>query len=281
MEEVNNHLYLKSFYCDTRWKSYTRGQDSLPVIEPHNKVDDVDLTQSPSLSSSAGKVNTSSMLSRYLTNLSMRPSTDPLLSEPHTSDPASTAAIAEPSSPTVDTSRPPPSPLLPHSLDDLSAPTTSTSRPNPEANSFTYIESLIESLACLGKLTYAIELIVQRLPHEIYNLVEETIDEVSERHEAIQRPAATSMARNTLKHDSLASVMSLTAATASNLPSASGFRPSTSQQHAHLASAETLRDLFWTLFSKLDAVLQGFRVSFEVSMRISEVSLVPFTEAFV
>jgi len=26
IEELHNHLYLKSFYCDVRWKSYTRGQ---------------------------------------------------------------------------------------------------------------------------------------------------------------------------------------------------------------------------------------------------------------
>lgn len=28
IEELHNHLYLKSFYCDVRWKSYTRGQTS-------------------------------------------------------------------------------------------------------------------------------------------------------------------------------------------------------------------------------------------------------------
>jgi exocyst complex component 4 len=26
IEELHNHLYLKSFYCDGRWKAYTRGQ---------------------------------------------------------------------------------------------------------------------------------------------------------------------------------------------------------------------------------------------------------------
>lgn len=42
-------------------------------------------------------------------------------------------------------------------------------------------------------------------------------------------------------------------------------------------NVETLRDLFWTLYSKLDAVLQGFRVSYEVSMRITEVSPIIYT----
>lgn len=26
VEELHNHLYLKSFYCEGRWKPYTRGQ---------------------------------------------------------------------------------------------------------------------------------------------------------------------------------------------------------------------------------------------------------------
>lgn len=26
IEELHNHLYLKSFYCDVRWQSYTPGQ---------------------------------------------------------------------------------------------------------------------------------------------------------------------------------------------------------------------------------------------------------------
>lgn len=28
IEELHNHLYLKSFYCDVRWKSYSRGQSA-------------------------------------------------------------------------------------------------------------------------------------------------------------------------------------------------------------------------------------------------------------
>ena len=36
--------------------------------------------------------------------------------------------------------------------------------------------------------------------------------------------------------------------------------------------SETLRDLFWTTYSKLDAVLQGLRVVWEVASRIGGVS---------
>lgn len=37
------------------------------------------------------------------------------------------------------------------------------------------------------------------------------------------------------------------------------------------SEAETLRDLFWTVFSKLNAVIEGHRVVFEVVNRISSV----------
>ena len=35
---------------------------------------------------------------------------------------------------------------------------------------------------------------------------------------------------------------------------------------------ETLRDLFWTLYFKLDAALQGFRVTYEIANPIGQVS---------
>jgi len=39
------------------------------------------------------------------------------------------------------------------------------------------------------------------------------------------------------------------------------------------ADHEILRDLFWTLYSKLDAVMQGLKVVYEVANRIGSVSL--------
>lgn len=51
-------------------------------------------------------------------------------------------------------------------------------------------------------------------------------------------------------------------------------RLSASETNTLASSVETLRDLFWTLYSKMDAVLQGFRVAYEVAARIAEVRLV-------
>jgi exocyst complex component 4 len=52
---------------------------------------------------------------------------------------------------------------------------------------------------------------------------------------------------------------------------ASLLRLSASETNTLASSVETLRDLFWTLYSKMDAVLQGFRVAYEVAGRIAEV----------
>lgn len=53
---------------------------------------------------------------------------------------------------------------------------------SPEQDSFAYIESILESLAYLGKLGIAIDSVLQRNPLEIYNLVESTALEVDERY---------------------------------------------------------------------------------------------------
>lgn len=55
-------------------------------------------------------------------------------------------------------------------------------RRNPELDSFTYIEMLIESLAALGKLGYALDAVGQRVQGEMFALVEATIEEVEERY---------------------------------------------------------------------------------------------------
>ena len=52
---------------------------------------------------------------------------------------------------------------------------------NPEQDSFVYLEMLLESLARLGKMGYALEMIGQRLPFEVHQLVDATIDEVDRR----------------------------------------------------------------------------------------------------
>lgn len=119
---------------------------------------------------------------------------------------------------------------------------------NPETDSFYYIEVILESLVQLGKLQFALDIVGQRLPLELYQLVDKTIAEVDERNTDALRNAA---AARTAKRSSTVRLAQI----------------SSMQEEAE---AETLRDLLWTLFSKFDAVLQGHRVIHEVTLRISQ-----------
>lgn len=199
-------------------------------------------------------------------------------------------------------------------------------RPNPELDSFAYIEMLLEALAALGKLGYALDAVGQRIQGELFALVEATIDEVEERCVdfaffprvfllglyGTRRLTAGTWASG-YRNDSskpFANAIGLVrpgsalyGAPPSPDPDHAGVqipfghhRPS-HLTHPHLPagafaadgvasllrltpsetsglanSVETLRDLFWTLYSKLDAVIQGFRVGYEVAGRIAEVS---------
>ena len=143
---------------------------------------------------------------------------------------------------------------------------------NPESDSFRYIEILLESLAVLGKLGNALDIISQRLPTEIYSLVERTIDEAHERAELSQR--VTFYAKNVVGRPSSVYVFTNTAdgvADSLTMVSASALRLAALESLEKQADHEILRDLFWTLYSKLDAVTQGLRVIHEVSNRIGSV----------
>ena len=48
---------------------------------------------------------------------------------------------------------------------------------------FGYIETLLESIAVLGELGNSLDMVAQRLPLEVYSLLEATINEVKERSE--------------------------------------------------------------------------------------------------
>lgn len=164
---------------------------------------------------------------------------------------------------------------------------------NPEVDSFAYIEMLMESLAALGKLGYALDAVGQRVQGEMFALVENTVEEVEERNDrsrgmfggggpgtggtsSSMRPPSTLVPSSPELGTSSSSSASAAAAAAGSWATegvASLLRLSASETSSLASSVETLRDLFWTLYSKLDAVLQGFRVTYEVAGRIAEVGL--------
>lgn len=165
------------------------------------------------------------------------------------------------------------------------------------------METLLESLAVLGKLGSTLDNIAQRLPGEVFNLVETTINEVEERAEYTKRqnvgsssaadsidvksdsvyllinlpPGASAgdeyrdrKGRGTMKGKGVA----LAAATAGGREAqvkSTSLRLTVLENSARHMDHEVMKDLFWTLYSKLDAVAQGLRVVYEVANRIGSV----------
>ena len=110
----------------------------------------------------------SSRFSRYLSSLAVRPAPDPMM------DPMNLGISSLPSQGSIDQTRP--------DSQDVANGSTYTGEPhNPEADSYGYIEAVLEALFVLGKLTGALETVAQRVSTEIHHLIEITLDEVEER----------------------------------------------------------------------------------------------------
>ncbi|SGY79129.1 BQ5605_C008g05051 [Microbotryum silenes-dioicae] len=285
IEELHNHLYLKSFYCDVRWKPYSRGQTSLPVVDFGEDVETAGAPShlEPSFHSSGrstARLPRLTKLHRYLNYLSLRPSINPLLDEPIDDIHDSLSPTADDGSVGLDGTGIPLGGDKFESSGDKQRP-----KKNLELDSFAYIEMLMECLACLGKLGYGLDAISQRVQGEMFQLVETTVEEVDERNDSTKQasmiagvnrpqslfsPTSASTGMNLQEQRGpLASLSSL------SLPNGvrnrtSSLRLTASETTALESNVETLKDFFWTLYSKLDAVLQGFRVAYEVSLRITE-----------
>lgn len=261
IDELHAHLYLKSFWCESRWSAYVPGQqtckpnfrDDLQVGSyatgvPRTGYEEV-VIKGENNSKATAAQNT--RLQCFLTDLALKPNDPPHdLNEPHSSAKNRNGSQA------------------------LNVSPLSATVANPEADSFAYLELLLESLAVLGKLATALDTVSQRLPTEIFSLVENTVDEVEERAEYGRRMTTIT----TLEQSDIYT-------SSPEVPL--GSKPLLVHQHclssAHLRLAalesfskrgdhEILRDLFWTLYSKLDAVGQGIRVVSEVANRIGAVS---------
>jgi hypothetical protein len=157
---------------------------------------------------------------------------------------------------------------------------------SPEADSFAFLEMLLESLAVLGKLGNALDITAQRVPAEIYALTDATLDEVTERAEFARRENMLG-AGDVGRLDAYASLLSTMSSTSSHLSAETlvvattrgkeGLLPASALRSVALESSskhtdhEILRDLFWTLYSKLHAVVQGLRIISEVVNRIGAV----------
>ncbi|KAF8477397.1 Sec8 exocyst complex component-specific domain-containing protein [Kalaharituber pfeilii] len=170
IEELHNHLYLKSLYCVDRWKPYNPNDNvTVPAQRPlHKFLASVDL---------------------------LRP-------------------MAE-----------------------------DGGNKNPEADSLSYIRLLLESLNNLGYLSNAISTINQRLPVELFKLVDKTNQEVDQRHPSSllgfsrKRKMGKTLDLGLGENDVRVTV---------------------------------LYDLLWTLYSKFEAVMEGHRIVYDVVKGISK-----------
>lgn len=176
VEELHNHLYLKSPYCQDRWKAHVK-----------------------EISSGSSKV-------------------------------------------TADFTAPAIQPMC-RFLDDLDIrqPMTEDAGRNPEADSFYYIQLLVESLNKMGKLRDAVDAIEQRLPVELFRVVDKTNNEVDQRHpNSMRSPTKAKNGRIDLGIES-------------------------DDKRAVIVS-----ELLWSLYAKFEAIAEGHRVFHEVVVGITE-----------
>ncbi|KAG6860246.1 hypothetical protein C0995_013739 [Termitomyces sp. Mi166 len=246
VDELQNHLYLKSFWCEMRWAAYTPNQQTFPKIEfeEEGPFKSFGVRESTPTSPSFRP----SRQARFLSELAIKPNEPPI----------------DLSDVSVGNGQPLSSNLA----------SSSNATANPEANSFAYMETLIESLAVLGKLGSALDNVAQRLPSEIFSLVETTLNEVEERAEYSRRATVFGLGETSGRTEGPYIFTSEDSTVGSPTPDKGNFLRASSLRLAALESSskrvehEILKDLFWTLYSKLDAVAQGLRIVYEVTNRI-------------
>ncbi|KAI8093036.1 Sec8 exocyst complex component-specific domain-containing protein [Halteromyces radiatus] len=107
---------------------------------------------------------------------------------------------------------------------------------NPETDPYYYMEIIMEALAVLGEIPAALQTLQDRLPLEIHTLFDSTIKQVESRHSV--QPQQTNRDQN--KMDEESDIYCLDKANTD-------------------ARNEILKDLLWTLYSKIEAVLRGHR----------------------
>jgi exocyst complex component 4 len=169
IEELHDHLYLKSPYCQERWQTIAKEQGALGGDK-------------------ANKANPIIPFFQVLESM------------------------------------------------DLNGPTfVEDPTRNPESDTFYYIELLVESLNKLGRLETAVNTIKQRLPVELFGIVNETNGEVDQKHPSSLRGGLS----NTHGHQ------------------AYGSRESSIR-------ADVIYDLLWTLYAKFEAIAEGHRVFHDV-----------------
>ncbi|KAI9687606.1 MAG: hypothetical protein M1822_002216 [Bathelium mastoideum] len=177
IEELHSHLYLKSPYCENRWKVHTQAQSKSGGSDAPTSILD------------SGRRH----LYEFLDGL------------------------------------------------DTSAQMTEDVNRNPEADTFRYIELVLESLNKLGRLETAMESIEQRMPVELFRIVEKSNNEVDQRY--------PSSLRGFSSNQQIAIEMFTGSAD---------------------ARSRVLRDLLWTIYARFEAVAEGHRAVHDIVAGIAK-----------
>lgn len=175
IEELHDHLYLKSPYCSDRWKPPTSDGE-------------------PTASNGSGNRSWERPIYTFLAKF------DPL------------------------------------------TPVVEDASRNPEADTFSYIQLLIEALSKMGHLDVAVHRIEQRLPVELFAVVDKTNSEVDIRYPA---PAKTFSAQDNYKQSSL-------------------------PNEAIEKRGHVLSEFLWALYAKFEAIAEGHRILHDVVAAIIE-----------
>ncbi|KAI9719019.1 MAG: hypothetical protein M1828_006395 [Chrysothrix sp. TS-e1954] len=174
IEELHNHLYLKSPYCEDRWLNYTTSEGTSardgPLADYHPLV-------------------------KFLDELDA----------------------------------------------SISIPMTEDSSRNPETDSFHYIRVVTESLARLGRLDEAVDSIEERLPIELFKVVERSNNEVNQRYPSATRKAAARARTSLILEDPL----------------------------KRKDQSAILHDLLEALYAKFEAIAESHRVFHDVVAGVS------------
>jgi exocyst complex component 4 len=112
---------------------------------------------------------------------------------------------------------------------------TDDSAHNPESDTFQYIRLVIEALDKMSRLEVAIDTIEQRMPVELFKVVEKSNNEVAQRHPSILR--AYSAKKGT---------------------------KSKTEIESEDVRTTLLNDLMWTLYARFEAIAESHRVVHDV-----------------
>ncbi|KAE8150708.1 hypothetical protein BDV25DRAFT_129331 [Aspergillus avenaceus] len=132
---------------------------------------------------------------------------------------------------------------------DASTPMVEDASRNPEADTFYYIRLLIEALNKMGHLDIAVDRIEQRLPVELFTVVDKTNAEVDARYPNLTR----------------------------------GFAQQDSKMNSPTVLIEkrghVLSEFLWTLYAKFESIAEGHRVVHDVIAAIVERESIPKSSA--